>query len=147
MATANVSEIAPDVFRLSLYMPQSDLEYNEFLVRDEQSLLFHTGPRKTFGEVLAAVRTLIDPTKLRWIGFSHFEADECGALNEWLTIAPDAQAICSDVAARVNVNDFAEKPARALVHGELLTTGRRRFRFLHPARAARLGSEPAVRGE
>jgi flavorubredoxin len=129
MAAVNVTEIAPDVFRLCLYLPQQKLEFNEFLVRDEQPLLFHTGPRKTFGEVLAAVRTVIDPTKLRWIGFSHFEADECGALNEWLTVAPDAQAVCSQVAANVSVNDFAERPAKALAHDEVLTTGRRRFRF------------------
>ncbi|HTW87387.1 MAG TPA: hypothetical protein VMD75_05230 [Candidatus Binataceae bacterium] len=130
MDAATVMEIAPDIFRISMFLPTQKLEFNEFLVRDEQPLLFHTGPRKTFGEVLAAVRTVIDPTKLRWIGFSHFEADECGALNEWLTVAPDAQAVCSQVAVNVNVNDFAEKPGKALAHNEVLATGQRRFRFL-----------------
>ena len=130
MDAASVTEIAPDIFRICTYFPQNKLEFNEFIVRDEQPLLFHTGPRKTFGEVLAATRTVIDPTKLRWIGFSHYEADECGALNEWLTVAPDAQAVCSQVAVNVSVNDFAERPAKALAHNEVLTIGRRRFRFL-----------------
>ncbi len=130
MANASVTEIAPDIFRICTYFSQKDLEFNEFLVRDEQPLLFHTGPRKTFGEVLAAVRTLIDPSRLRWIGFSHYEADECGSINEWLTVAPDAQAVCSQVAINVSINDVAEKPGRGLKHNEVLTTGRRRFRFL-----------------
>ncbi|HUY19555.1 MAG TPA: hypothetical protein VMV15_10040 [Candidatus Binataceae bacterium] len=130
MAAATVTEIAPDIFRICIFFEQNKLEFNEFLIRDEQPLLFHTGPRKTFGEVLAAVRTVIDPTKLRWIGFSHFEADECGALNEWLTVAPDAQAVCSQVAVNVDLNDFAERPAKPLAHNEILTIGRRRLRFL-----------------
>jgi flavorubredoxin len=130
MAPARVSEIAPDVFRLCLHVQQNNLEFNEFLVRDEQPLLFHTGPRKTFGEVLAAARTLIDPARLRWISFSHYEADECGSLNEWLTVAPDAQAVASQVAINVSINDVAEKPGRGLKHDEVLITGRRRFRFI-----------------
>lgn len=127
---ASISEIAPGVFRICTYFDRIGLEFNEFLVRDDQPLLFHTGPRKTFGEVFEAASRVIDPVQIRWIGLSHFEADECGALNDWLAAAPGAQAICSTVAANVSVNDFADRPARALNHDEVLTTGRRRFRFL-----------------
>jgi flavorubredoxin len=78
-----------------------------------------------------AVKTLIDPRLLRWIGFSHFEVDECGALNEWLQVAPHAQAVCSEVGALVNMSDFALRPALAMKTGEILQTGVHRFRFLH----------------
>ena len=126
----NITEIAPDVFRLSLFVPEADLQFNQFLVRDDEPLLFHTGMRAIFPAVREAVATLIDPARLRWIGFSHFEADECGALNEWLAVAPHATAACGFVGAMVSVNDFADRPARPLAHGEVLTTGRHRFRFL-----------------
>ncbi len=87
--------------------------------------------RKLFSNVRDAVATLIDPAKVRWIGFSHFEADECGALGEWQTLAPDAQAVCSIVAKFVSVDDMvANRPARGLADGEVLITGKYRFRFL-----------------
>jgi flavorubredoxin len=125
-----ITEIAPDVFRLSLFVPEADLQFNQFLVRDDEPLLFHTGMRAIFPVVREAVASLIDPASLRWIGFSHFEADECGALNEWLTVAPRATPACGFVGAMVSVNDFAQRAARPLAHDEVLVTGRRRFRFL-----------------
>jgi flavorubredoxin len=76
------------------------------------------------------VRSIIDPAKLRWIGFSHFESDECGALNEWLGVAPHAQAVCSFVGAMVMVNDFADRAPRSLADNEVLQTGRHRLQFL-----------------
>jgi flavorubredoxin len=124
------TEIAPDLFRLSTFVPEFNLQFNQFLVRDEQPLLFHTGLRALFPEVKEAVASLIDPASLRWIGFSHFEADECGTLNEWLELAPEAQAVCSLTGALVSVNDYARRPPRPLEHGEVLETGRNRFRFL-----------------
>jgi flavorubredoxin len=127
----NITEIAPDVFRLSLYIPDANLQFNQFLVRDEEPLLFHTGMRGIFPQVREAVSTLIDPARLRHIGFSHFEADECGALNEWLAIAPNAEAVCSFVGAEVSVNDFASRPARGLMDGATFSTGKYNFRFLH----------------
>jgi flavorubredoxin len=126
----NVDEIAPDVFRLSLYIPEMNIQFNQFLVRDDEPLLFHTGMRAIFPLVRDAVAQVIDPTKLRWISFSHFEADECGALNEWLNIAPEATAVCSFVGANVSVNDFANRPARAMNNDEVFSTGKYRFRFL-----------------
>jgi len=125
-----VDEIAPEIYRISTYVPEADLSFGQFLVRDDEPLLFHTGPRAMFPLVRDAVATLIDPRRLRWIGFSHFEADECGSLNEWLALAPDAVAACSFVGAMVSVNDFATRPARPLADQEILTTGRHRLRFL-----------------
>jgi flavorubredoxin len=124
-----VTEIAPDVFRLSTYVSGIDLQFNQFLVRDEQPFLFHTGMRSIFAEVREAVASIIDPTTLRWIAFSHFEADECGSLNEWLALAPAAEPVCSFVGAEVSVNDFAIRPAHSMQHDEVLSTGQRRIRF------------------
>ena len=127
----SITEIAPDVFRLSLYIPEADLQFNQFLVRDDEPLLFHTGMRAIFQQVREAVAELIDPSTLRHISFSHFEADECGALNEWLETAPNAQAVCSFVGAEVSVNDFASRPARGVMDGETFSTGKYQFKFLH----------------
>ena len=125
-----VNEIAPDTYRISTYVPEINLQFNQFLVADEETLLYHTGMRGLFPRVLEEVSRVIDPTRLRWVGFSHFESDECGALNDWLQVAPRAQPVCSAVGALVSVNDFSLRPARALADGEALATGRRRFRFL-----------------
>ena len=125
-----VTEIAPDLYRISTYVPEIDLQFNQFLVKDDEPLLFHTGMRAMFPQVRDAVASLIDPSRLRWVSFSHFEADECGSLNEWLRAAPAAQPVCSVVGALVSVNDFAVRPARAMTDGEVLSTGKYRFRFL-----------------
>lgn len=126
-----VDEVAPDVFRISTYVREADLQFGQFLVRDEEPLLFETGMKALFPAVREAVAKVIDPKTLRWVAFSHFESDECGSLNEWLTLAPRAQAACSLVGAVVSVDDFALRPARQLADGEEFTTGKRRFRFLH----------------
>ena len=125
-----IDEIAPDLFRLSLCVPQANLQFNQFLVRDAQPLLYHTGLRRIFPLVRDAVARLIDPATLRWIGFSHFEADECGSLNEWLAAAPQAVPVCGQVGAMVNIDDWADRKARTLEKDEILETGRYRFRYL-----------------
>jgi flavorubredoxin len=130
---AAVNEIAPDLYRISIYVPEFDLQFNHFLVRDEEPLLYHTGLKATFPAVRDAVATLIEPSRLRWIGFSHFESDECGALNPWLETAPAAEPVCSLLGALVSVNDFAARPARGLSDGEVLETGRYRFRCCRTA--------------
>ncbi len=124
-----VTEIAADVYRISTYIPKIDLQFNQFLIKDDEPLLFHTGMRVLFPAVREAVATIIDPATIRWISFSHFEADECGSLNEWLQIAPAAQAVCSLVGALVSINDFALRPAKGMTDGEVLNTGQRRYRF------------------
>ena len=142
-----ITEIAPDIYRISTFIPEGNLQFNQFLVRDEQPLLYHTGMKGLFPAVRDAVATLIDPSTLRWIGFSHFEADECGALTEWQTLAPEAIAVCSLVGKIVSVDDVvARRPAQALADGEELQ--HREVSLSHAsdaARAALLGSEPAVR--
>ena len=125
-----ITEIAPDVYRFSLFVPEADLQFNQFLVNDDEPLLFHTGMRGIFPQVREAVAKIIDPAQLRHIGFSHFEADECGSLNEWLAIAPQAEAVCSFVGAMVSVNDFAARPARGLSDGDTFSTGKYKFRFV-----------------
>lgn len=125
-----IHEIAPDVYRISVLMPELSLQFNHFLVRDEEPLLFHTGMRAMFPATSEALARLIDPESLRWISWSHFEVDECGALNQWLARAPQAQAVCGQIGAMVNVNDFADRTPRALAPGEILATGRHRFRWM-----------------
>jgi flavorubredoxin len=125
-----VDEIAPDLYRLSTYIAKIDLQFNQFLVLDDEPLLYHTGLRGMFPQLRAAVAGVTDPASLRWIGFSHFESDECGSLNEWLALAPRAQPLCGTIGALVNINDYTGGRARAMAHGEVLATGRRRFRFL-----------------
>lgn len=126
---ARIDEIAPDVYRISTFIPESNIQMNQFLVRDEEPLLWHTGHRDLFDQVQEAVARVIDVSRLRWIGLSHFEPDECGSLNEWLRFAPSSQAFCSVVGARVNMTDFAARPARAMQHNEVIETGKYRFRF------------------
>ena len=126
-----VTEIAPDVYRISTFVPEGNLQFNQFLVKDDEPLLFHTGMNVLFPIVKEAVASIIDPSTIRWIGFSHFEADECGSLNSWLDIAPNAEPLCSFVGAMVSVNDFSKRPARAMMDGETLETGKNRYKFMH----------------
>ena len=121
-----ITEIAPDIYRISTFIPEGNLQFNQFLVRDEQPLLFHTGMKALFPVVQDAVATLLVPATIRWIGFSHFEADECGALAEWQKLAPSATAVCSLVAKLMSVDDVvARRPSQALADGEQLCTGKR----------------------
>jgi len=127
-----VSEIAPDMFRISTFVPDFNLQFNQFVVRDDEPLLFHTGPRAMFPAVRDAVATLVDPAKIKWIGFSHFEADECGSLGEWQELAPASTAVCSLLGKLISVDDcMALRPALGMKDGEVLRTGKYRFRFLH----------------
>ena len=128
--TTKVSEIAGGVYRLSTFAPDYGIQFNRFLVADDEPFLMHTGFRAMFAATRDAVATVLDPASIRWIGFSHFESDECGAMNDWLAVAPRAQAVCSFVGATVNLADFAIRPPRALADGEELAIGRRRLRFL-----------------
>src|SRR5262245_66283312 len=118
-----VDEIAANIFRISTYVPEFNLQFNQFLVRDDEPLLFETGMKQMFPIVREAVSSVIDPASLRYVAFSHFEPDECGSLNEWLTMAPRAEAICSVVGAMVFVNDAAVRPARGLNHNDSVQTG------------------------
>ncbi len=127
---SNVAEVAENVYRISIYVPEINLQFNHFLVKDDEPLLFHTGLRAMFPLVREAVARIVDPAKLRYIGFSHFESDECGALNHWLEIAPHAEPVCGLVGAMVSVNDYSARPARPMTRDDVLDTGKYRFRFL-----------------
>lgn len=129
----NVHEIASGIFRINtpIAIPGSPgFSFNQYLVADEAPLVFHTGPRKMFPLVAEAIGKVLPLEKLRYIAFSHFEADECGALNDFLAAAPQAQPVCSRVAAMVSVDDVADRPARALADGEALELGRHTLRWL-----------------
>lgn len=128
--TATVDEIAPDLFRITCFNEAANFQFSSFLVRDDEPLLYHTNLRGYFDDVLTGVRSVLDPATLRWIGFSHFESDECGALNEWLAAAPHAEPVCSFVGARTSVGDFADRAPRVLEADERLETGSYRFRVL-----------------
>ena len=130
MDDVTITEIAPETYRLSTWAPQYGIQMNQFLVRDDEPLLFHTAFRKLFPTTRAAVAKLLDPARVRWIGYSHFEPDECGALNEWLATAPQSEAVCGFVGAHVMLADFADRPPRVLADDEVLTTGRHRLRYL-----------------
>ena len=126
---ARVTEIARDHYLISVYVPEFNLRFNHFLIKDEEPLLFHTGMKQIFPLVRDAVARVLDPATIRWISFSHYEADECGALNEWLQVAPNATPLCGLVGALVSVNDMAIRPARVMAHDEVLTIGRSRMRL------------------
>ncbi len=123
-----IDEIAHGIYRISTpvapgpAMP-AGFSFNQILIAAEQPLLFHTGPRRAFPLVREAVRAVLPPEKLRYIGFSHAENDESGSLAEWLKLAPQAQALCGQVAAMVGVNDDSDRPVRAMAHGERLDLG------------------------
>lgn len=127
----NVHEIAEGIYRINtpLDIPGGAFSFNQYLVVDDEPLLFHTGPRRLFPLVREAVASVIPAETIRWISFSHFEADECGSLNEWLATAPNAQPLCGSIAAMVSVEDFADRAPRALAHGETLVTGKRTMRW------------------
>ena len=127
---SQVTEVAPDVYRISTFHPQFGIQMNQYLVKDDQPFLMHTLVRGMFAVTREAIASIIEPSALRWIGFSHFESDECGALNDWLAIAPRAQAVCSFIGATVTLGDCADRPARALADGEVIETGRHRLQFV-----------------
>jgi flavorubredoxin len=132
-AGTNVHEIAAGIFRINtpIAIPGGpQFNFNQYLIADDEPLVFHTGPRRMFPLVAEAIGKVLPLDTLRYVAFSHYEADECGALNEFLAAAPQAVPVCSRVAAMVSVNDVADRPARALADGEVLPLGRHRLRWL-----------------
>jgi flavorubredoxin len=130
-----ISEIADGIYRLSTFVPEiaapAGFTFNQFLVLGDEPLLFHTGLRKMFPLVLEAVARLVPPERLRWIAFGHYEADECGAMNEWLEVAPDASVAHGQTGCLVSLNDMASRPPRILQDGETIELGRgKRVRYL-----------------
>jgi len=130
----NVHEVADGIFRINTPVPPSVIpggfSFNQFLLASDEPLLFHAGPRKMFPLVSEAVASVLPVESLRHIAFCHFEADECGSLNEWLAVAPNAQPVCGRVAALVSVDDVADRPARAMSDGEELAIGQHKLKWL-----------------
>lgn len=130
-----VDEIADRIYRISTPIPPSTIPggftFNQYLIDDDEPLLFHTGLRKLFPLVREAIDSVMPVARLRHLSFSHFEADECGALNEFLGVAPQAAPLCSDIAAMVSVNDVADRPAKALADGEEVKLGQHTVRWIY----------------
>lgn len=127
----NVHEIAAGIYRINtpIALPVGAFSFNQYLVDDDEPLLFHTGPRQLFPLVRQAVEAIMPVSRLRHIGLSHVEADECGSLNQWLALAPQAAPLCSRIAALVSVADLADRPPHALADGEVLSLGRHQLRW------------------
>jgi flavorubredoxin len=128
----NVHEIADGIYRINTPV-QTDFggfSFNQYLVVDDEPLLFHTGPRKMFPVVREAVAAVIPVDKLRYVGLSHVESDECGSLNEWLAVAPRAVPLCGRIAALVSISDLADRAPHALGDGVTLALGKRSVRWL-----------------
>jgi flavorubredoxin len=130
-----ISEIADGIYRLSTYVteiaPPAGFTFNQFLILGDEPLMFHTGLRKMFPLKRDALSRLIQPERLRWIAFGHYEADECGAMNEWLAIAPNAQVAHGQTGCMVSLNDMADRAPRVLADGEVIDLGQgKRVRYI-----------------
>jgi len=128
----NLVEIAPDIYRINTpvnFPDGSGFSFNQYVIVDDAPMLFHTGMRSLFPVVREAVEKLFPVARLRYAALSHFESDECGALNDFLAVAPHAMPVCGTIAAMVSVNDFATRPPHVLADGAELELGRHRMRW------------------
>ena len=123
-------EIADGIYRFSTFIPEVGIAFNQFLVTADEPLLFHTGMKGLFPMVSAAVAGVMPIDQLRWISFGHYEADECGAMNDWLTVAPNAEVAHTELGVMVSVGDQTIRPPRPLTDGEVIDLGGRRVRHI-----------------
>jgi flavorubredoxin len=133
--SVRIAEIADGIYRLSTFVPDiappAGFTFNQFLVLGDEPLLFHTGLRRMFPSVREALARIIPPERLRWIAFGHYEADECGAMNEWLAVALQAQVAHGRTGCLVSLNDMADRAPRILADAEVIDLGSgRRLRYL-----------------
>lgn len=129
----NVHEVAEGIYRINTPVKLDGgggFSFNQYLIDDDEPLLYHTGPRKMFPLVREAVASVLPLERLRHISFSHVEADECGSLNEWLAVAPQSAPLCGTVAAMVSISDLADREPRALADGEAISLGTHTMRWL-----------------
>jgi flavorubredoxin len=133
-SSTRVDEIADGIFRISTPVPPSvvpgGFTFNQYLIRDSEPLLFHTGPRMLFQTVRNAIERVIPMATLRYVSFSHVEADECGSLNQFLAVAPQAVPLCGQVAAMVSIADLADRPPRVLADQERLALGQHTVQWI-----------------
>jgi flavorubredoxin len=125
-----VDEIAPGIHRIATFVPDAGMSFNQILVTGDEPLLFHTGMRQLFPLVSEAVASVLPLDQLRWIGFGHVEADECGSVNEWLAAAPNAEVAFGGLGCMVSVNDLVDRAPRGLEDGETLDLGGPRVRYI-----------------
>jgi flavorubredoxin len=128
-----IDEIADRIFRFSTYVPDvgpTGFTFNQYLIDDDQPLIFHTGHRSLFGEVAEAITSIVSLGKLRWVTFGHVEADECGAMNQFLAAAPQAEVAHGALGCMVSLNDLADRPPVPLTDGQVLDLGQHRVRHI-----------------
>jgi len=128
----NVHEVSDGIYRINtpvVFEGGGGFSFNQYLIVDDEPLLFHTGPRKMFPLVREAVASVLPVERLRYIGFSHVEADECGSLNEWLAVAPQSAPLCGKVAGMVSIDDLADRSPRTLANDEVISLGKRSVRW------------------
>lgn len=132
--TTSLDEIADGIYRISTYVPEiappAGFTFNQFLLKADEPLLFHTGPRGMFPLVAEAVATVVPVESLRWITFGHVEADECGSMNMWLAAAPESQVAHGVLGCEISLNDLCDRPPRPLVDGEVIDLGGKRVRHI-----------------
>ncbi len=131
--TTSVDEIAPSIYRLSTLVSEigpNGFTFNQFLLDDDEPLLFHTGHRSLFPSIRDAIERVMPVERLRWIAFGHVESDECGAMNELLTVAPHAQVAHGGLGCMVSINEMADRPPRPLADGEIIELGAKRVRHV-----------------
>jgi flavorubredoxin len=133
LSGTNIHEIADGIYRINTPVVieggPGGFSFNQYLIVDDEPMLFHTGPRRMFPLVREAVASVLAVERLRYIGLSHVEADECGSLNDWLAVAPQSSPLCGKVAALVSVDDMADRKARSLADGETLKLGKHTVRW------------------
>jgi flavorubredoxin len=126
---AQIDEIADRVYRISTPVPvpaiPGGFSFNQFLLVDEEPLLFHTGMRGLFAGVSEAIARVMPLDRLRWVSFGHVEADECGALGDFLAAAPQARPLCGQLQAMLSIADLTDRPPLALADGESRSLGAR----------------------
>ena len=129
-AVASIDEVAPDTYRVNVALPDAmpgGFSFNQYLVVDEMPLLFHTGPKKLFPLIREQIETVLPLSRLRYIAFSHVEADECGSLPEFLRAAPESVPVCSEIAAMVSIRDLVDVEPLAMADGQVLSLGRHKL--------------------
>jgi flavorubredoxin len=128
--STTTDEIADGIYRISTFVPDANLSFNQILVDADEPFLFHTGMRALFPLVSEAVARVVPVERIRWISFGHVEADECGSLNQWLAAAPGAKVAFGALGCMVSVNDITDRPPRPLADGDVLDIGGKRLRYL-----------------
>jgi flavorubredoxin len=125
-------EIAEGIYRISTHVPEiappAGFTFNQYLVVADEPLIFHTGMRHLFPVVSAEIGRILPVERLRWITFGHVEADECGAMNEFLAAAPQAQVAHPGLGCQVSLDDLADRPPRPMADGEVLDLGGKQVR-------------------